>query len=136
MNKANSKFRQNAYSLKEIWAYNDLEALIQPIFRFLDVSFEEMDKTTYLKWTDLWKRIYNNISELSRESKQLAKKGIDMGAHQRTIALTCILANTMLNARQCAKDYRRRVSADDFLRDKFNAEIETALETEMSVAAG
>ena len=134
MNKTNTKFRKNAYSLKEIWAYNDMESLIQPIFRFLDVRFEDMDKTTYLKWTDLWKRTYASISDMSRESKQLAKNGIDMGSHQRTISLACTLANTMLNARQCAKDYRRRVSADEYLRDKFNTEIENALDAEMSVA--
>ena len=88
----------------------------------LDLCFNASNLETdeqYQQWVTEWKTTYDylskDIAELKR-SRSVNPFSVDASARQTTISAAAKLANTLLNARQFARDKRKIRSDEEFAR--------------------
>lgn len=75
-------------------------------------DYVKSDSDEYHNWVSEWKRVYNSLSEtisnLKKEMRDKENSVIeDQQVYQIAVNNLRALANSMLNARQWARDYRR-----------------------------
>lgn len=112
MSKHNPKYRENSLDPKHIGLIIDLVDMgAANSFYFLLVDTEKLSRVEYVQWIDDWKFIYSSISLDIRLAK-------NEGRHQ-DVNMLKIMANTLINARQYARD-RRRANKDVHLTEDTN----------------
>lgn len=78
--------------------------------RLCTIKVRDLSKEEYAKWVAEWKLVYKNIAEMSRGVQKLVNEVGQSEVHAARHHLR-ILSNTLLNARQYARDARRSLYA-------------------------
>lgn len=107
-----NNYRDNAFAPKEIRIraddyYDDLF----DVSELVSHKFRGMTKIDYLNWRSLWKSKYSELSDtirgLKRHPAEIAVDSEEMASTQSDLKAYQKLANTLLNAREYAKNVRR-----------------------------
>jgi hypothetical protein len=98
----NVKYRENSLDPKHLNLILEFALLgIDEVLFFITVKTEALSRDEYKVWVSDWKRFYNAVSIDIRSAK-------DAGNHQ-TVNKLRLVANTLINARQYARDRRRSI---------------------------
>lgn len=105
------KYRDNALDVNTIKTLSVTQDLTLKVATFVAQDFKLMDVDEYKSWVTTWKNNYKHIAELIRSTKDISYSDmLQFGgerSRQHSLHSCSILANTLLNARQYAKDIRR-----------------------------
>lgn len=100
-----NKYRENAFSAETLRHINIIGDPMVFVSRILLLDFKNLSREEYFDWVDFWRDSYKALSNDLRD----LKRSSDPTVH-RAIVSYKVLANTLLNARQYAKDVRRAMA--------------------------
>lgn len=115
-----TRYRDPSFDFMTIRSISCAESVAVPLLR-LALEADYVNDEQYEKWVIDWKANYNHLSSIIASLKQ-NRRNANPGDGAYSVALDSLrrLANTLLNARQYAKDRRKAVLEADKL-DEFNA---------------
>lgn len=105
-------YRSNAFAPRDFFLHYVMQEAAT-LFQSVDIDFSLLTSDEYHEWVGIWKQNYAVLSSQIRTLK-------DQGYHREAQQIAR-LANTLLNARQYAKDVRRNIATEEF-NLKTNAE--------------
>lgn len=107
-----SNYRNNSLDPRTLRTLEITGAVGFKVMEITNVPFTELTADEYHEWVKAWKQVYNALSELTRNVRNVAntseKKFDQADVHSSQHHLR-VLSNTMLNARHYARDVRRNL---------------------------
>ncbi|QGZ14231.1 hypothetical protein PP940_gp169 [Rhizobium phage RL2RES] len=112
-------YRANAYTPHELHHAARIGFIADKLTGIVFVNFHEMTHEQYIEWVNVWKQIYQNISDYIASQKQNTVIGdyYPLAEQCDRMSLAANLrrfANTLLNAREYGQNVRREVRKAEF----------------------
>lgn len=109
-----SNYRHNALSPKSFGIFFNIMEVKRVVIITCSVDFSVLTREEYNSWVASWKQIYASIVSAIKESKTSPDLLFSGGVKHTVIGKELIvLANTLLNAREYAKNVRRAISQSE-----------------------
>jgi hypothetical protein len=108
-----SKYRNNAFTVNELAGQEFVAKILPYVMDVVNVDFRTIDKDQYDQWVKEWKATYGIFADTLKEIRldQGSWENVIESDRHRAAVVLRKYANTLLNARQYAKDIRRIVTA-------------------------
>jgi hypothetical protein len=120
-----STYRSNAYTPQELERAITIGEISRQVAEVTNIDFERLTHEEYIEWVGIWKFTYKNVSDCISAQKRNEPIGMNFPQDEAPLRMSFAsiirkFANTLLNAREYARNVRRvirKAEHDDLIAD-------------------